>query len=77
MMGVQVPKYKIVTCWSNAGEYRSFARFFWRSKKPLKLTVAGQVKFAVVKDNKAFVIDEEGKERELSIISMKTKQTGH
>ena len=50
--------------------------FLWRSKKQIKLTVGGQVKFAVVKYNKAIAIDDDGKERELSIISMKTKQTG-
>lgn len=39
----------------------------WRFGAPLNLTVNSTIKFAIEKKNKAFVIDDEGKERQLSV----------
>lgn len=46
----------------------------WKSAKPINLTVNGPVKFAIEKNNTAFLIDEDGKERKLGLLRKTARQ---
>jgi hypothetical protein len=59
--------YETFAIEGDAYTYVAEQRLKWRWSKPAMLTVNGTVKFAVEK-RKLFVIDDEGKEYELSVV---------